>query len=120
MKTYQELNVWQAAMELSVRCYNATREFPRDELFGLTSQIRRASVSVPANIAEGWGRQSTKDYIRFLRIAHGSLKEIETHLILSYRVGLLPKNELAEFERQADAIGKMLSALIRSLQNKKP
>lgn len=84
----------------------------------MTSQIRRCSSSIPANIAEGWGRQSTGDYIRFLRIAQGSLKELETHAILSARVGLLPKDQLPPVERQTTDIGKMLAALIRSLRKK--
>ena len=79
----QELEVWQKSMDLAVACYEATRSFPKEELFGLTSQIRRASSSMPANIAEGQGRQSTKEFLNFLSIARGSLKEVETHLILS-------------------------------------
>ncbi len=81
--SYRDLKVWQQAMQLAKGCYELTRRFPRDELFGLTSQIRRAAASVPANIAEGNGRQNRGEYIHSLRIAQGSLKELETHLILS-------------------------------------
>jgi len=118
MDSYLELKVWEQGMELAVQCYETTKAFPRDEMFGMTSQIRRCATSVPANIAEGWGRQSTGDYIRFLRIAQGSLKELETHLLLSNRVGLLAAQALNELEQRTTDIGKMLAALIRSLQNK--
>src|SRR6266581_660494 len=88
IESYQDLQTWKLGMEIAVECYQVTRSFPREELFGLTSQIRRASSSVPSNIAEGYGRESTRDYIRFLQIAQGRLKETETHLILSTKVNL--------------------------------
>lgn len=116
MDSYRELRVWQQGMDLAVACYEQTKSYPRDEMFGMTSQIRRAASSIPANIAEGWGRQSTGDYVRFLRIAQGSLKETETHLILSNRVGLLSASALSDLERQTESIGKMLASLIRKLQ----
>jgi len=119
MDDYRELRVWQQGIELAVTCYGITKPFPREEMFGMTSQIRRAASSVPANIAEGWGRQSTGDYIKFLRIAQGSLKELETHLILCNRIELISTEQLTELETQTTAIGKMLAALIRSLQQKK-
>jgi four helix bundle protein len=103
-------------MDLSVSCYQLTKSFPKDELFGLTSQIRRASVSIPANIAEGYGRENTGSYIQFLRIAQGSLKELETHLLLIIRVGLSTEAIVLPLLNQADDIGKMLRALIRSLE----
>ena len=94
-----------------------TRRFPRDELFGMTSQIRRAASSVPANIAEGYGRDSTREYIQFLRVSQGSLKELETHLTLSGRVGLISESETKNVLEECDRLGKMLHRLIRSLQN---
>jgi four helix bundle protein len=94
-----------------------TRRFPRDELFGMTSQIRRAASSVPANIAEGYGRDSTREYIQFLRISQGSLKELETHLTLSGRVGLISESETKNVLEECDRLGKMLHRLIRSLQS---
>jgi len=118
MEDYRELKVWQQAMDLAVACYETTKPFPREEMFGMTSQIRRCASSIPANIAEGWGRQSTGDYIRFLRISQGSLKELETHLLLCNRVGLVSSDQLRIFETQTTSIGKMLAALIRSLQKK--
>jgi four helix bundle protein len=78
-QSYRDLRVWQEAMALAELCYRHTRDFPREELFGLTTQIRRAAASIPANIAEGWGRESTGAYLQFLRIAQGSCKELETH-----------------------------------------
>src|SRR5438093_1116285 len=80
---YRQLEVWQGGMELAEKCYLATRGFPREELFGLVSQIRRAAVSIPANIAEGQGREHTREFLHFLSMARGSLMEVETHLLLS-------------------------------------
>lgn len=111
LQNYQELEVWQKSIDLAVSCYEATRFFPKEELFGLTSQIRRASSSMPANIAEGQGRQSTKEFLNFLSIARGSLKEVETHLILSQRIGLLSKPKLDELLRQTDTISRMMTGL---------
>ena len=96
VRDYRDLVVWQAAMTLAEKCYEPTKAFPRDELFGMTAQIRRASASIPANIADGRGRQGTKNFFRFLSVARGSLVELETHLQLSHRVGLLPKEQLNE------------------------
>jgi len=93
-----------------------TKAFPKAELFGMTSQIRRAASSVPANIAEGYGRDSKGDYIQFLRISQGSLKEVETHLILCTRVRLLTESEAQSILEHCDLLGKMLHRLIRSLQ----
>ena len=115
IESYRDLEVWQVAMDLAFDAYTTTRSFPRDELFGLTSQIRRSASSIPANIAEGWGRQSSADYIRFLRIAQGSLKECETHIILARRLELLTADRSDPLLQRADRIGRMLRALIRSL-----
>lgn len=105
-------------MTLAECCYRLTREFPRDELFGLTSQIRRAAGSVPANIAEGHGRENTGNFVHHLRISQGSLKELETHLLLAERVGTLPAKDLPPALAQCESLGRMLRALIRSLQDK--
>jgi four helix bundle protein len=87
IQSYRDLRVWREAMLLAELCYKFTRVFPRDELFGLTAQIRRAGASIPANIAEGYGRDNPGSYVQFLRIAQGSCKEVETHVLLSVRVG---------------------------------
>ena len=87
--SYRDLLVWQAAIELVVHCYEVTKHFPVSETYGMTSQIRRASVSVAANIAEGHGRDGTAHFVQYLRIAQGSCKELETHLTICNRVGLV-------------------------------
>src|SRR5262245_21862858 len=110
IRSYRDLTVWRAAMDLAEACYRLTQDFPRDEVFGMTAQIRRAAASVPANIAEGHGRESTQSFIQFLRIAQGSVKEVETHLMLSLRVGLAQDVEAAM--TQCDSVGKMLRSLI--------
>ncbi len=118
INSYKDLHVWQEAMMLAELCYRLTRKFPKDELFGLTSQIRRAASSVAANIAEGHGRENTGSFIQFLRISQGSLKELETHLMLSSRVELAAKSEIEALTGKCESLGKMLRALIRSLQQK--
>jgi len=118
INSYRDLRVWQDAMTLAESCYRLTGRFPRDELFGLTSQIRRAAASVPANIAEGHGRENTGSFVQHLRISQGSLKELETHLLLAERVGILPALDLQPVIAPCESLGKMLRALIRSLQDK--
>jgi four helix bundle protein len=118
VRSYRDLRVWQDAMALAEECYKLTRGYPRDELFGLTSQIRRASSSIPANIAEGNGRELTGSYIQSLRVSQGSLKELETHLLLSERIGLADGPTVAAMLTQCEAVGKMLRVLIRTLQRK--
>ena len=115
---YRDLKVWQAGMDLAAACYQATRAFPKEELFGMTCQIRRAAASVPANIAEGQGRQHTKEFLHHLSIARGSLMEVETHLLLCQRVGLLTPDALAPLLEISDQIGRMLSGLRQALEAK--
>jgi four helix bundle protein len=105
----------QFAMELAEKCYQTTRIFPKEELFGLTSQIRRAASSIPSNIAEGQGRDHTKEFLNHLSIARGSLMELETHLILSQRVGLLEQAELESLLALSDRTSRMLSGLRKAL-----
>ncbi|TKT79075.1 four helix bundle protein [Aquamicrobium sp. LC103] len=105
-------------MEIAVACYDVTKLFPNTEVFGMTAQIRRSAASIPANIAEGHGRESTGAFIQFLRVAQGSLKELETHLILAGRVGLLNDAKVSQLLGQTEEIGKMLRSLVRSLQQK--
>ncbi|WP_395943271.1 four helix bundle protein [Brevundimonas sp.] len=116
LKSYRELTVWRDGVALVKACYLVTRSFPKDELFGLTSQIRRASVSVPANIAEGYGRGSRKDYVRHLMIAQGSLKELETHLIIATEVELITPAQTDPVLDRCDHLGRGVGALIRSLR----
>ena len=118
VNSYQDLKVWQQGLQLAEECYLLTKGYPREELFGMTSQIRRASAAIPANIAEGWGREGTREYIQFLRVAQGSLKELETHLILSQRVGLARQEQVTPLLHRTTEIGKMIRSLIGSLQRK--
>jgi four helix bundle protein len=104
-------------MDLAVGCYDLTRRFPREEAYGLVSQIRRSAASVAANIAEGHGRDATGHYVQHLKFAQGSLKELETHLILSSRVGIASPELVDLLMKSSDEIGKMLRSLIRSLQD---
>jgi four helix bundle protein len=115
IQSYRDLRVWREAMQLAELGYRFTQRFPKDELFGLTAQIRRAGASVPANIAEGYGRDNIGSYVQFLRIAQGSCKEVETHVLLSVRVieGIGAPDDLLG---QCEVVGKMLRGLIRSLQ----
>ncbi|MDQ8027813.1 MAG: four helix bundle protein [Brevundimonas sp.] len=117
VQSYRDLIVWQRAMDVAAATYELTRRYPRDELFGLTSQSRRAAASVAANIAEGYGRASKQAYINFLRIAQGSLKELETHLILAERVNVARTGSIQPILDQAEEIGRMLKALIGKLQD---
>lgn len=115
IESYRDLEVWKLGMLLAEQCYLLTRAFPKEELFGMTSQIRRAAASIPANIAEGYGRDNTGDYKHMLRIANGSLKELETHILLSVRVGLLAEPASQQPLADADREGRMLRALMRSI-----
>jgi four helix bundle protein len=115
---YRDLNVWQKAIDLSVACYRATSSFPRQEIYGMTNQIRRAATSVAANIAEGHGREHTRTFVQFLRISQGSLKELETHLVIAEQVGLLPSHQNQPLRRTADDLGRMLRSLIRALEKR--
>ena len=99
-------------------CYSVTRGFPKDELFGLTSQIRRSAASIAANIAEGHGRENSGSFVQFLRIAQGSLKETETHLMLAGRVNIAKVADTRAAIEKCEEIGKMLRSLIRSIQER--
>ena len=104
------------AMDVAEACYGATQDFPREETFGLKSQIRRSAASIAANIAEGYGRESPGSYAHFLRTAQGSTKELETHLILSMRVKILGVTESEALLSKCDELGRMLRSLIRSIE----
>ncbi|WP_295438743.1 four helix bundle protein [uncultured Thiodictyon sp.] len=114
-KGHKDLRVWQQAMTLAETVYQATKTFPSDERFGLTSQMRRAAVSVPSNIAEGRGRGTDAEFIRFCRIAYGSLMELETQAELAHRLGFLPNGSLAPIMNSCIEVGRMLNALRSSL-----
>jgi four helix bundle protein len=115
IRSYKDLDVWQKSMALAEDCYRATSEFPRDEIYGMTAQMRRAAVSIPANIAEGDGRDQTGPFIQFLRIANGSTRKLETHV---GRIGLLHKEVRDKLLDDCEGISKMLRAMIRSLEGR--
>ncbi|MGN7291558.1 four helix bundle protein [Rhizobium sp. SAFR-030] len=119
MNSYRDLKVWQRAMDLAVESYELSRDLPANETYGLGSQIKRAAVSVPANIAEGYGRHSTGAYVQHLKIAQGSLNELETHLLLSVRLALMLERRVVKSISLSDEVGKMLWSLIRSLQDER-
>jgi four helix bundle protein len=118
IRSHKDLEVWQLAMTLAGECYEATRSFPREEVYGLTSQIRRAAVSIAANIAEGYGRESTSNFIHFLRISQGSQKELETLLLLAMQIGLLTEDAAAKPLAHTESVGRLLRNLIRSLETR--
>jgi len=102
-------------MDLAVAVYAATKSWPREEIYGLTSQARRAATSIPANIAEGYGREHRGSYLQFLRIAQGSLKELETHLLLAERAGVAATGSVSPLMTRSESVGKLLRLLLRKL-----
>ncbi len=120
MKSFKGLIVWQKAMALARKIYTISQNFPRDELYGITSQLRRCSVSIPANIAEGYGRYSPQDNRRFLRIANGSLYELQTLVELAHDLGYIMDNDFGIIEDNSDEMGRILSGYIKKLSAKIP
>ena len=114
-RSYQDLLEWQQSMDLVTEIYSMTKAWPKEELFGLTTQVRRAATSIPANIAEGYGREHRGSYLQFLRIAQGSLKELETHLLIAERVGVASKDRIATLLQRVESVGKLLRLLLRKL-----
>ena len=117
MNNYQELKIWNKSMDLVVQVYALTKSLPEEERFGLISQLKRCSISIPSNITEGAGRNSEKDFIRFLSIANGSTTELETQLILTNRLGFFGINEIEKLLNLCSEIKKMNFALQRSLKS---
>lgn len=120
LQSYRELRVWQRGMDLVVEVYELTKLLPKEEQFGISSQVKRAAVSIVLNVAEGYGRQHRGDYLRFLSIARGSCCETETILILIGRLGLATKEQLNPAWAMTQEIGKMLRALHRKLKTDGP
>jgi len=118
LKNYKELKVWQRSYQLCLEIYRITKKFPNEERYGLTSQIRRTAVSVPSNIAEGYGRKTTPEYIRFLYIAYGSNCELETQILLSGHLGYIETGKLEMLQEGIGEVERMLKALIKSLERK--
>ncbi|MBP6661958.1 MAG: four helix bundle protein [Paludibacter sp.] len=117
MTTHKDLNVWKKSMNLVILTYRLTGQFPKEELFGLSSQMRRAAVSIPSNIAEGHGRNSDKELIRFLFISLGSASELETQILLSNKLDFLNEEGFNQLNELNNEVIRMLVALIRSKNN---
>ncbi|CAN5694407.1 MAG: four helix bundle protein [Gemmatimonadetes bacterium] len=118
IRSHRDLEVWQRALDLAQECYRVSSAFPRSELYGLTLQLRKSAGSVPANIAEGRGRRTTKEFIRFIDIAYGSLMELETHMELARRLDFCETSQADAIIRQSALVGRMLNSLRTSLQAK--
>ncbi len=118
VRSYRDLMVWQKSMDLAVRTYEVTRRFPSEEKYGLVSQMRRAAASVPANIAEGQARRSTKEFIQMLGIARGSLAEIETFVALSERLGMTRSETSESLLEDCAEINRMMNGLMRALSSR--
>jgi four helix bundle protein len=117
IESYKDLIVWQKGIELVNEIYILTKRFPKVEMFGLTNQMRRAAVSIPANIAEGWGRNSTKSYIQFVRISRGSLYEIETMMVIAKNQNYINEEQKSSTSSRIDELGKMLNKRLNSLDH---
>src|SRR5215472_6301142 len=111
LRDYTELVAWQKAMDFVEAVYQASKAFPKDELFGLTSQVRRAAVSIPSNIAEGQSRRSSREFLQFLSIARGSLSEVETQLIISKRLNYLSREQLTDLQHKSAELGRVINGL---------
>ncbi len=116
VKSYKDLLIWQKGIELTEKVYQLVKSFPNEELYALTSQIKRCTISIPSNIAEGYGRKSTKNYIQFLRISRGSLFELETQLIIANKLNYITDKEIADtIFNLIEEEGKMLNSFIKKL-----
>jgi four helix bundle protein len=118
MRTYKDLLVWQKSMSLITDIYSLTRDFPKEEKYGLVLQIRRCAISIPSNIAEGYGRKSTNDYIRFLQIATSSLYELQTQIEIAYNLQYLPKDKFTTIYELSKEIERMITSLCNKLNKK--
>ncbi|MDY0931883.1 four helix bundle protein [Chryseobacterium sp. CFBP8996] len=116
MANFKELLVWQKSINFVTEIYELTNDFPKNEMYGLTSQIRRASISIPSNIAEGNSRRSVADYLQFLKIERGSCAEVETQLIIAQNLKFLSEEHYLKLNRDIIEISKMLNGLINSLK----
>ncbi|MGL5873543.1 MAG: four helix bundle protein [Xenococcaceae cyanobacterium] len=114
--SYKEQFIWQRGIKLAINCYKLTDHFPKSEIYGLTNQIRRSSVSVPSNIAEGYGRQYKKEYINFLHIALGSLRELDTQLIIAKEVGLAEKQLFISVMGEVEEMQKIMVSSLNKLK----
>jgi four helix bundle protein len=117
IKDFTDLIIWQKGMDIAEKCYYLTKSFAKEELYGMVQQIRRSSASIPANIAEGYGRRSYGDYARFLNIAQGSINELQTHLFLSERIGLCEEDDIKSIISLLKEETRMISSLLKKLKH---
>ena len=117
-KPHKKLDVWKESINLVILVYELTRQFPKNEIFGLISQLRRAVISIPGNIAEGAARQTRREFVQFLYIARGSLSEVDTYIEIARRLGYIEKGSLAMVEQKMIDVDKIITGLIRSLKKK--
>ena len=115
-RNYQDLVAWQKAMDLVELVYRASERWPKEERYGLTNQVRREAVSIPYNLAEGQGRTGSNEFLHYLSITHGSLREVETQLLIGHRLGYLGEAALAPLMDQAGEVGRLVQGLMRSLR----
>ena len=118
IRSYKDLDVWNKAMDLVVTCYELTKKFPKNEIYGLTSQLQRAAVSIPANIAEGRERQHSREFVQHISIAYGSLAELETHIQIAERLDYIDDIQAKSLLGKTSEVGKMLNGLRRSIRQK--
>lgn len=119
IRTYKDLVAWQLAVKASLLVYQITSDFPVDERYGLSQQLRRAAVSIPSNIAEGWGRGVSFDNERFLRMARGSLYEVETQMVIAAELGYLTRQRFEDVENTLNECGRVLSGLLKSVEKRR-
>lgn len=118
VRSYKDLDVWKRGVTFVTQIYACTKSFPREEIYGITSQIRRSAVSIPSNIAEGHAKRSTWDFIRFLNIAYGSIAELETQIIIACNLGYLSEAEKLKILTECSELGRMINGLVNALEVK--
>jgi four helix bundle protein len=118
IKNYQELNIWKRSVEMAIEIYNTSKNFPKEDLYGLTSQMRRASVSIPSNIAEGFNRYHNKEFRQFLYVNLGSCAEVETQLFIAQRLNYVDQEKASKLIKELGEIGKMINSLIKKINGK--
>lgn len=118
MSTFRDLFIWQKSMNLVTNVYLITNSFPKEEVYGITSQIRRSSISIPSNIAEGYGRNGTKDYLKFLNIAIASLFELQTQLEITYNLKYITKEQFDIINEESKELERMISSFIRKVKER--
>jgi four helix bundle protein len=117
IKSFKDLKIWQQGIDLTRKVYLVTSKFPKEEVYGLTSQMRRSAVSIPSNVAEGFKRSYGKEYKQFLQIVLGSAAELETQSIIAHKLGFIPDDSFADISQNLDSINKMTSSLIKKIVN---